>query len=155
MRKRWTGVAWLVAVALLGALAACGSDSSGTTPTTVPTTTTTTTQPAAAITIISGNELIPNRQLFIRDAVVAQKGSIEITVEYTHPENSILFWLTDRKCSRGMFEDDSCNYLTKSLGGRSPRTVTVPSVAPGTYTFFVSNDGPLDDQVKYSIELRP
>jgi hypothetical protein len=156
VRKRWTVAGpWLVAAGLLLAFAACGDDSS-TTPNTVPTTTTTTTtQPPAAITLIRGNELILKKQLFIRDVIVGQQGTIDITVEYTKPENSILFWLTDRKCSRQMFDNDACNYLTKSLGGVSPRKATVSSVAPGTYTFFVSNDGPQDDQVTYLLELRP
>ncbi len=156
MRKCWTGVAgpWLVAVGLAISLGACGGDDSGTTPTT-PTTTPTTTQPPGGVTLIRGNELIPKKQLFIRDVIVAQRGSLEISVEYTHAENWVLFWLTDRRCSRQMFDNDSCNYLTKSLGGTSPRRATVAPVEPGTYTFFVANDGPQDDQVKYSIELRP
>jgi hypothetical protein len=146
-------LSWLAAVGLV-ALAAC-SDKSSTTPTTLPTTTTTTTQPPAGVPLIHGSELIPKKELFIRDVVVGQQGTIDITVEYTHPENSILFWLTDRKCSRQMFDNDACNYLTKSTSGQSPRKARASSVAPGTYTFFVANDGPLDDQVKYSLELRP
>ena len=145
----------LAAVGLAISLAACGDDNSGTTPTTVPTTTTTTTQPPAGITLIRGNELIPKRGLFLRDLTVTQRGRLDITIEYTHPENGVLYWLTDRKCSRQWFENDGCDYLTKSLGGTSPRKGTLASVAPGTYTFFIANDGPLDDQVTYSIVLTP
>ncbi len=153
----WTRgvVSCLAAVGLVISLAACGDDNSATTPTTVPTTTTTTTQPPAGITLIQGNELIPKKGLFLRDLTVTQRGRLDITVEYTHAENWVLYWLTDRKCSRSWFENDGCDYLTKSLGGTSPRKGTVASVAPGTYTFFVNNDGPLDDQVKYSIVLTP
>lgn len=147
---------WLAAAGLVIALAACGDDDPSTTPTTTPTPSTSpTAQPPAGVTLISGNELIPKRQLFIRDLTVAQQGRVEITVEYTHAENWVLFWLTDRKCSRQMFDNDACTYLTKSIEGTSPRRATVASVAPGTYTFFVANDGPQDDQVRYSVVLKP
>jgi hypothetical protein len=155
VKKCRIGVAWLAAVGLVMALTACGDDESNTTPTTIPTTTTTTTPPPTSITLIRGTELIPKPQLFIRDLVVEEPGRLDITVEYTHQENWILFWLTDRKCSRQMFDNDACSYLTKSIEGSSPRTGTVPSVEPGTYTFFIANDGPLDDYVTYSIELTP
>jgi hypothetical protein len=156
VKKQWIGVALsgLAALGLAITIAAC-SDKSSTTPTTLPPTTTTTTQPPAGVTLIQGSELIPKKQLFIRDVVVGQQGTIDITVEYTHADNSILFWLTDRKCSRQMFDNDACDYLAKSTSGASPRKATASSVAAGTYTFFVSNDGPQDDQVKYHLELRP
>jgi hypothetical protein len=157
VRKRWTCVLGLrlAAVGLVITLAACGGNSPSTTPTTTPATTTTTTQPPAGITLSQGNELIPNRQLFLGDVKVEQVGRLDITIEYTFADSQILFWLTDRKCTRQWFENDECDYLTKSLGGPTPRTVTVPSVKVGTYTFFVSNDGPHDEQVKYRIVLTP
>ncbi len=150
---RTTGL-WLAAPLVL-VLAACGDDNTNTTPTTLPPTTTTTTTLPPTVTLIRGNELIPKRQLFMRDLTLTQKGTIEITVQYTHAENAILFWLTDRKCSRQMFDNDACDYLTKSTSGTTPRTARAAGVAPGTYTFFVSNDGPLDDQVQYDLELAP
>jgi hypothetical protein len=155
VRKCWIGGPSLAAVGLVIALAACGDDGPATTPTTTPPATTPPTTLPAGITLIQGNELIPKRQLFIRDVKVEQAGRLEINVEYTFADNWILFWLTDRRCSRQIFEHDSCNYLTKSVAGASPRTATVTSVKVGTYTFFVANDGPHDEQVKYRITLTP
>jgi hypothetical protein len=136
-------------------LAACGDDGPSTTPTTTPPATTPPTTLPAGTTLIQGNELILKRQLFIRDVKVEQVGRLDITIEYTLADSQILFWLTDRKCSRQMFDNDSCNYLTKSLGGPTPRRATVPLVKLGTYTFFVANDGPHDEQVRYRIVLTP
>ena len=156
---RWSGAAGriVVALAMTLALVACGDDGTSTTPSTTPTTTTTTTTtlPPSTILIQGRDQLIQNRQLFIRDVDVPKQGRIDITVAYTYDDSEILFWLTDRKCSRQMFDNDACNYLTKSLSGPNPRTATASPVEPGTYTFFVSNDGPHDEQVTYRLELTP
>jgi hypothetical protein len=156
VRKGSRTVPWpaLLAVGLSFALVGCGDDASSTTPTTMPPTTTTTTLPAGT-TLLQGNELIPARQLFLRDVTVASPGRLDLTIEYDFADSQILFWLTDRRCSRQLFDMDSCNYLTKSLGGASPRTASVSPVAPGTYTLIIANDGPHDEQVRYRVVLVP
>jgi hypothetical protein len=155
VRKCWIGGPSLAAVGLVIALAACGDDGPATTPTTTPPATTPPTTLPAGITLIQGNELIPQRQMFIRDVKVEKEGRLDITFEYGFADSWILMWLTDRRCSRQMFESDSCNYLTKSVAGKSPRTATVSSVKVGTYTLFVANEGPHDEQVKYRAVLTP
>ncbi len=147
------------AVVCLGlGLAACGSDNA--TPPTTPTTTvpvpTTppTTQPAAAV-LLQDSAALPARQLFLTDVTSDKLGRIDVTVDWQFSDSPILLWLTDERCNRTRFEDDSCNYLVKSLDGSKPRTMSATSVKPGTYTLFVANDGLHDEVISYRIALTP
>ncbi len=156
MKTAWRGGPWLrlVGLGLLVALAACGDDNKSTTPTTTPPTVPPTTLPAGT-TVIQGTELVPARQLFISDFVTDRAGRVDVTISYAFADSDILVWVTDRKCSRQMFENDSCDYLGKSLEGSSPRTLSFPSVAAGTYTLFVHNNGVHDEQLTYKVVLTP
>ncbi len=157
MKRAWPR-AFLVAFVSLGlalVLATCGDDGGTTTPTPTTPTTAPPTTLAASRTILEGNETIPARQLFYGDVVLDSAGRVDVTVSYTHPEDEVLIWLTDRKCSPQMFENDNCDYLTKSLEGSSPRTLTASSVAAGTYTLVIDNEGPQDEQIHYTVALRP
>jgi hypothetical protein len=149
---------WMLPVlgCLLATFFACGDDTPAPTATTPVTTATTTTTTLPAATLITqGSTQIPARQVFFTDVTTASSGRITVTIDYGSAGNQVLMWLTDRKCSFTMFDRDDCDYLVKSLEGGKPRSMTSPSVAPGTYTLFVSNDGPSDDQVSYKVTLAP
>jgi hypothetical protein len=143
-------------LALAAVLAACSDSPAPTSPPPVTsvTTTTTTTLPPATV-IVQGTTLIPARQVFFTDVTTTSTGRITVTIDYGSSANQMLMWLTDRKCSFTMFDRDDCDYLVKSLEGSKPRVMTSPSVGPGTYTLFVANDGPGDDQVSYKVTLAP
>jgi hypothetical protein len=140
-------------VTLTAVLTACSDSPTSNTPATAVTTTTTTLPPATVI--VQGTTLIPARQVFFTDVATTTTGRLTVTIDYGSSANQVLMWLTDRKCSFIMFDRDDCDYLVKSLEGSKPRVMTSPSVGPGTYTLFVANDGPGDDQVSYRVTLAP
>ena len=154
--NRMRSARWpLPALVGLTVLAACSdSTPTATTPPVTTATTTTTTQPAATV-IMEGTAPLQARTVYYTDVTTPSAGRITVTVDYGSASNQILLWLTDRRCSYAMFDRDDCDYLVKSLEGPKPRVMTSPTVAAGTYTLFVANDGPGDDQVTYRVTLAP
>ena len=45
------------------------------------------------------------------------------------------------------------HYLAKSLEGPMPRVVSATNVAAGTYSVFIANDGPHDEQLTWKVTL--
>ncbi|MGE5125603.1 MAG: hypothetical protein ACM3PV_04885 [Betaproteobacteria bacterium] len=150
------GYRWLrpAGACLLLVLSACGSDNPATTPTTTPptTTTTTTTQPAGSV-VLQGNAPILAAKLYLVDVTTGQDGRIDVTIDYAFADSQVLMWLTNRQCNYKLFEADGCDYLVKSLGGSKPRTMSASDVKAGTYSLFIANDGPHDEQVSYTVSL--
>jgi hypothetical protein len=144
----------VLALGLVAGLAACGSE--GTIPTT-PTTPASTPTPAPTATpaavVVQGSDKLPARQVLNFDFTTTAKGTVEVAVDYTFADSQILVWLTDRQCSPQLFQSDSCTYLAKSLDGARPRVISAPGVAAGTYSVFVANDGPRDEQVGWKVTL--
>ncbi len=142
---------------LLLVLPGC-SDSTSTTPTTTPatptTTTTTTTLPASTV-ILQWTSPILAEKLFLVDVTTNQAGRIDVTIDYQFADSQILMWLTARQCNYNLFQDDGCDYLVKSLGGSKPRTMSAFDVPAGTYSLFIANDGPHDENVRYKVTLTP
>jgi hypothetical protein len=89
------------------------------------------------------------------DVRTTSAGTVEVTVDYTSASNAILVWLTDRQCSPQLFQQDRCDYLAKSLEGGKPRVIRATNVPAGTYSVFVANDGPADEQVSWQVTLAP
>ena len=137
----------LLGLGLILALAACGSDSATpptTPPTPVPTPVPTPTPPTV---VAQGGDKLNALQVLNFDLTTSATGTIEVTVDYTFADSQVLVWLTDRQCSPQLFQSDSCTYLAKSLEGPKPRVIRASSVAAGTYSVFVANDGPHDPEL--------
>jgi hypothetical protein len=145
-----------MALALAVGLVACGDDEDGA-PTTPGVTATPTPAPTASpgAIVTSGSDRLPARQVLNFDIRTASAGTVEVTVDYTSAGNAILVWLTDRQCSPQLFQQDRCDYLAKSLEGGKPRVIRATNVAAGTYSVFVANDGPGDEQVSWQVTLAP
>ena len=153
----------LAGAGLLLALFACGED---TTPTAVPTPVPPTpsaspTAPSPSL-IIQGEEALlapPNPMggttLVKWDFTTPTAGTVDVTIAYLYDTSKIHVWVTDRLCNKYQFERDECFYLTKSLDGPRPRTLTASGVNKGTYSLFVANDGPFDEVVGYKVTLLP
>ena len=152
----------LAGVGLLLALFACGDDSSPTTtPTPAPPTPSSgpPTAPPASL-VIQGEETLTaptgkGSRVAKWDFTLPVPGTLEVTISYQYDSSKILVWVTDRVCNPWQFERDECFYITKSLEGARPRTLTATGVKAGTYSLFVANDGPHAEQVGYRVTLLP
>jgi hypothetical protein len=147
-------------VGLLLALVACGNDESITTPPTpAPPTPGPPTTPPASLVIEGQQELAAPTGKGTRmakwDFTTPVAGTVEVTIAYLYDDSQIGVWVTDRKCTLWQFERDECFYLTKAVEGARPRRLTATGVRAGTYSLFVSNDGPHDEQLGYRVELLP
>lgn len=152
MRTATRAASFSLLLGLGVALAACGSDSAPPTtpatpvPTPVPT-------PTPAATLVQGSDKLPEKQVLSFDVTTTKAGTVEVTVDYSFADSQVLVWLTDRQCSPQLFNQDSCDYLAKSLSGAKPRVISASGVAAGTYSVFVANDGPHDEQVSWKVTL--
>lgn len=136
------------------ALAGCGDQTASSTPTTpaTPPTTAPTTQPAGTV-VVEGSTPLAAQNLFLVDVRTTQDGRIDVNVDYAYSDSQVLLWLTDRQCNFNLFQADGCDYLVKSVAGPKPRTMSASGVKAGTYTLFIANDGPHDEQLTYSVSL--
>jgi hypothetical protein len=150
----------LAGAGLILALFACSDSSSPTAaPTPVPPTPVPPTPPPPSL-VIQGEEAVgaptgKGGRVVKWDFATPVSGTVEATISYRYDTSRILVWITDRVCNPWQFQRDECFYLAKSLEGPRPRTLTANGVKPGTYSLFVSNDGPHDEVVGYKVTLLP
>jgi hypothetical protein len=151
----------LAGAGLLLALFACGED---TTPTAAPTPAPSTPSPSptapAPSVLIQGEEALAaptgkGGRVLKWDFTLPVAGTVEATVAYKYDSSRVLVWVTDRVCNPWQFQRDECFYLAKSVEGARPRVVSATGVKTGTYTLFVSNDGPFDEEIGYKVTLLP
>jgi hypothetical protein len=148
-------------VGLALALAACGDDASPTTtPTPAPPTPAPPTAPPAAL-VVQGQGALPappnprgGTTLAKWDFTTVADGTLDVTIGYLYDSSKVLVFVTDRVCNQWQFERDECGYLTKSSEGPRPRQLTATGVKAGSYSLFVANDGPNDEQISYLVTLK-
>jgi hypothetical protein len=155
LRTRLAGVCLVIAL-----FTACGDDASVTMPPTPAPPTPVPPTPTPATLIIAGERALvaprPEKATLVSwDFTTPEAGTVDVTISYLHDDSQILVWVTNRLCNRWQFERDECFYLTKSLVGPRPRTLTAPGVEAGGYSLFVANDGPHDEQIGYEVFLTP
>ncbi|HUL76916.1 MAG TPA: hypothetical protein VL691_06600 [Vicinamibacteria bacterium] len=150
---------YLAAAGLGLALLACGDSGSVTaTPTPTPTPAPTPT-PTPATTIIQGQEplsapvAVGGSRVVKWDLTTPSDGTLDVTISYVYDNSKIHVWVTDRVCSQNQFANDECTYLIRSIDGPRPRTAEAAGVKAGTYSLFVANDGPNDEQIGYLVTL--
>jgi len=146
-----------IAVALLATLGACGGDDQPSTSTPVPTPAPTPTPTSSAQVLVSGGTFtIKRNQLGISDFTTDRRGRVDVEIRYQDDDSDLLFWVTDRQCTRWQFERDECFYLVKSLAGPNPRRMTAASVPAGTYTLFAAIDTPrTEEEMTFEVYLTP
>ncbi len=83
----------------------------------------------------------------------SQKGDLEITVDWTFPEDSIQVLVSSGTCTLEQINGDRCTYVASTPASTvpKPRVVTVKGVAPGTYQPWVGNRGPKTETVSIQI----
>jgi hypothetical protein len=155
LRTRLAGVGLALAL-----FAACGDDGSVTAPPTPAPPTPVPPTPVPSTVLIRGEKALeaPPKGATRTgnwDFTATDAGAVEVTISYLHDDSQVLVWVTDRQCNKWQFERDECFYLTKSLDGPRPRELKVRHVEKGTYSLFVANDGPHDEQIGYEVRLTP
>jgi hypothetical protein len=155
LKMRLAGVGLALAL-----FAACGDDGNVTAPPTPAPPTPVPPTPVPSTLLIRGEKALEappkgKTRTGNWDFTTPEVGSVEVTISYVHDDSQILVWVTDRQCNKWQFEKDHCFYLTKSLAGPRPRTLTARGVEKGTYSLFVANDGPHEEQVGYEVRLKP
>ena len=145
---------------VLALFASCGDDGSVTAPPTPAPPTPAPPTPSPSTLLIHGEKALEappkgKTRTGNWDFTTTEAGTVEVTISYLHDDSQILVWVTNRQCNKWQFERDECFYLTKSLAGARPRTLKAVGVAKGTYSLFVANDGPHDEQIGYEVRLTP
>ncbi|SRR5712691_10481296 len=90
------------------------------------------------------------------------KGTVEATVDWTFPTNTVWMFIATGSCSAEQFAllacpDDPgcpCQFAARSeTSTPKPRVLTVPDAAAGTYTLVVWNLGPREESFTYQVIL--
>jgi hypothetical protein len=83
-------------------------------------------------------------------------GSIDVTVNWTDPANSLLVIVTNGACSFDQLLADQCPRISTSfISAPKPRTISLASRPAGPYTLFIGNLGPGDESISYQVVLSP
>ena len=131
----------LLALALIGPLAACsGSSPSGSTP------------PVPVRTLVatgSQSDVPPVTEgvVFFITVQVQASTVLEATVDWSSPSNQVAVLWGQGDCNA----DPNCTILVQNASAAKPKTVTTPTVTPGTYTLAVVNLGTTNESVSYQI----
>jgi len=146
----------LIVVGLVALLSACNESDQPANPGPVPTPAPTPTPTPSSQVVATGTFTIIRNQLGIADFTTDRQGTLDVEIGYLHDDSDLLFWVTDRQCTRWQFERDECFYLVKSLAGPNPRHMTATGVPAGTYTLFAANDTKrVEETMTWEITLTP
>jgi hypothetical protein len=152
--------AWLSAAALAVVLGCCGGSSTPTTPTATPTPTpaptpTPTPLPANTIVVIHGSGAsAPAGYIAWVPFTIGIAGDLDVTVDWVYATDDIDIYLTQGSCDSTTINTTACPILTYSESTTAkPEVLHLANAAPGTYTLFVNNLGPLDEAVSYQVLL--
>ncbi len=130
------------------ALAACGGASD---PSPQPSLTPTP-APVKAVLMEASINSLPVDYVAGRYFTTSRTGTIDVTVDWTFPEDTIFVWVAKGQCTFEQFDAETCQYATESLATRpKPRLLSVPSAPAGTYTLIVGNLGPRDESVAFQV----
>ncbi len=147
----WITAGRVGAAAALGLALSCGGSDG---PTTTPTTTPPTTLPPPSV-VLQDSQSIPAGYLYAWNFTTSRTGTMDITVDYTYAENTMLVWVARGTCTADQFQAEQCTYAATSFTGSKPRKVSVTGAAAGTFTLIVGNLGPKDDSIAFQVVLTP
>ena len=83
-------------------------------------------------------------------------GSVGITVDWTFATNDVDIFVARGAdpCTLETFNNRTCGFVaSEESPSMKPEKLTVPGVAPGTYTLYVGNYGETDESVAYQVTL--
>jgi hypothetical protein len=117
-----------------------------------------TTVPAQTRNVIktgSCEGLDPNVLCFFDPFTTSQRGDMDVTVDWTFPEDNIQVMVSSGTCTLDQINASQCTFITSSQASTTPkpRVLTVRAVAAGTYQLYVGNRGPKTESVSVQIGL--
>ena len=86
-------------------------------------------------------------------------GTLEATVDWTFPTNTIWVFLASGSCTVPQFQQCpgpgcQCQFAVSSMtSAPKPRVLTVPGAAAGNYALIIWNLGPREESVNYQLAL--
>ena len=122
------------------------------------TVTTTTTLPPPVRTILksgSCTDIEVNFLCFFESFTTSQRGDLDVTVDWTYPEDAIQVMVSTGTCTLEQINGRTCSFITSDTAATTPkpRVLKVTGVAPGTYQLYVGNRGPKTESVSIQIGL--
>ena len=122
------------------------------------TTTTTTTQPVQTRSVIrtdSCTGIGVNFLCFFDPLTTSQRGDMDVTVDWTFPEDSIQVMVSNGPCTLEQINASTCPMIGTSTASNlpKPRLLTIKGVAAGTYQLYVGNRGPKTESVSIQVGL--
>ena len=130
----------------------CGADGTTTptpTPTPVPT-------PPPPMVVVEAGGPLEFDELAAVPFTLSRTGTLEVTVDWTSPDNSILVIIVRGTCSFDQLLANQCTIAAASEGtSPKPRRHSLGGQAAGPYVLFIGNVGPGDESVSFQVVLRP
>jgi len=141
-------------------LGACGSKDNGCTtnptgPGCPPPPTTLPAQTRNVIKTGSCTDLGVNFLCFFDAFTTAQRGDLDVTVDWTFPEDVIQVLVSNGSCTLDQINASQCVFISSSAASATPkpRVLTIKGVAAGTYQLYVGNRGPKTESLSIQIGL--
>jgi len=148
----------LILAVSFGACSSSNDNNCGTNPTGPGCSPPPTTAPAQSRSVIktaSCTDLGVNFLCFFEPFTTSQKGDLDVTVDWTYPEDRIQVMVSGGNCTLDQINGGQCNYIVSSPAATTPkpRVLMVKAVAAGSYTLYVGNRGPQLESVSIQIGL--
>jgi hypothetical protein len=117
-----------------------------------------TTQPAQTRTIIdtaSCTDVGVNILCFFEPFTTTQRGDLDVTVDWTFPEDIIAVLVSKGSCTIDEINASQCTFISSNQESATPkpRIITIKGVAAGTYQVYVGNRGPQTESFSVQVGL--
>ncbi|PYQ17498.1 MAG: hypothetical protein DMF80_00460 [Acidobacteria bacterium] len=103
----------------------------------------------------SCNDIGVDTLCFFNPFTTTQKGDLDVTVDWTFPEDSIQALVSSGTCTLDQINGNQCSYIATTPASTTPkpRVLTAKGVAAGTYQLYVGNRGPRTESVSVQVGL--
>ncbi|MGD8896615.1 MAG: hypothetical protein PVJ73_11325 [Acidobacteriota bacterium] len=112
-------------------------------------------EPCTQALILSRDGAVPARTLLHRDFSVPRPGRLDVTMDWTHPETRMGFYLAAANtCTLEEFNARSCDFVVEwGPSADKPLRISVPSFTQGNYRYLIANYSEEQESAVMRIEL--
>jgi hypothetical protein len=113
--------------------------------------------PPGPIAIAEVNQALSAGQVYPNPILTPRLGTLELVLQWGHATNGMMVGIAVSPCTVEAFQNYNCNFVAEDrLASTSPtKTLTVASLAAGTYVVIVYNWGPGAESYSYTVTLTP